>query len=102
VRFAVVVELHPEDLAADLGRRVHLPTGELDGGQPRFRQVEPIEAVSLRLQNWTLGEVLLLDDDGRELDGDQRKPSKWGVRTEPFDDLDAAIARAREVLDAGS
>lgn len=44
------------------------------------------------------GEVVLLDDrTGRELDGHQRKPSKWFIDYELYDSLDDAILRAFEV-----
>lgn len=45
------------------------------------------------------GEILILDDDGREVAGRGRKPGKWDVSIETFDTLEAAAKRAAEVMD---
>lgn len=55
--------------------------------------------VPVRLQNFSLGEVLICDEYGREVAGRGRKPSKWYVETEKFDSLEAAVARAQAVLE---
>ncbi len=60
------------------------------------RQVAML-VLALRAPVFELGEVLVLGLDGRELTGRLRKPHKWGVRCELFDDADEAIARACEV-----
>lgn len=46
------------------------------------------------------GEILVLAEDGREPLGEARKPGKWDVRVEYFDNLDAAKA-CREAVLAG-
>jgi hypothetical protein len=43
-----------------------------------------------------LGEILVMDSNDRTIP-DGRKPSKWGVSYETFDNIDDAIKRAREV-----
>ena len=44
------------------------------------------------------GEILILDEDGREVAGHLRKPDKWGIEYEVFDNLEDAIKRAIEML----
>jgi len=44
-----------------------------------------------------LGEILVVDEGGREIGGKGRKPSKWAVEYEEFDDLAEAVRRSREV-----
>lgn len=46
---------------------------------------------------FSLGEILVLDDSGREVAGLGRKPSKWRVTYELFYDIALAVERAREV-----
>jgi len=45
-----------------------------------------------------LGEILILDGNGREVVGLGRKPSKWDVGYQTFAALDEAIVRAQEVM----
>lgn len=52
-----------------------------------------------RSQVFILGELLILNESGREPFGHGRKPSKWNIDIELFDDLDAAIARAEAVAE---
>jgi len=49
------------------------------------------------IQVFRLGEILLLDSNGREYSSPGRKPSYWFVETEEFDTLKEAVARANEV-----
>jgi hypothetical protein len=53
--------------------------------------------LNLRAPVFVLGEVLVLDGDGREVAGRGRKPDKWDVDCERFDSIDDAIARARSL-----
>lgn len=55
----------------------------------------PMTALYLRCPVFTVGELLVLDDNERDTMG--RKPSKWDVGVEWFDSLDDAVRRAREV-----
>ena len=54
-------------------------------------------ALSLRAPVFRLGEVIQLDANDR--DQFTRKPSKWDVETETFDDAVEAFARARQVIE---
>lgn len=52
-----------------------------------------------RVPVFTLGEILILDEDDRDV-GTTRKPSKWSIEITHFDNLDAAI-RCSKVVQAG-
>ena len=54
-------------------------------------------ALSAMYPVFDLGEILILDDTGREVSGKGRKPLKWFVTCEHFQQLEEAIKRAREV-----
>jgi hypothetical protein len=50
------------------------------------------------LDVFTVGEILILDDrEGREVAGQARDPDKWPVEYELYEDLYAAVDRAKEV-----
>jgi hypothetical protein len=80
----VFVKERPENMAMPFGRFGVLPMGV---------------ALLSYIPVFTLGEVLLLGPDGRELTGRGRKPSKWSVEIETFLTAEAAVIRAREVQD---
>jgi hypothetical protein len=46
---------------------------------------------------FTLGEILIIDSNDRTIP-DGRKPSKWNVGCEYFNDIESAIKRAKEVF----
>jgi hypothetical protein len=54
--------------------------------------------VALRTPVFHVGEVLIVDEDGRELPYPGRKPSKWEVDVEEYDSVEAAVERAQAVL----
>lgn len=54
--------------------------------------------LALRKPVFSIGEILILDGNGREIGYPGRKPSKWDVECEEFDTLADAANRAREVL----
>lgn len=53
-----------------------------------------------RVPVFDLGEILVLDENDREISGRGRKPSKWEVDCEYFDNIEAAITRARAVMES--
>jgi hypothetical protein len=53
--------------------------------------------IALRMPVFALGEILVCNEDGRELSGNGRKPDKWDVDTEWFTSIDDAAKRAQEV-----
>lgn len=110
--FAVVTEAEPNGnmaLAGDL----FWSTGERD--DRGLEKVRPfLDALNAMLDNpqraagfWLsmrepvfhVGEVLILDESGREIGYPGRKPSKWYVEVVELDSLEEAHALARKVLD---
>lgn len=94
--FAVITEVSPPEtglnMAAPIGE-LYISTNGLE-----CRRVGGIEQMAFRTPVFTPGEILILDEDGRELAGRYRKPSKWGVSYETYINVEAAIDRARDVL----
>lgn len=60
-------------------------------------RIPPPVAINLRAPVFTLGEVLVLGSDGRELVSPGRMPSKWDVDCEHFADITSAIIRSWQV-----
>lgn len=58
------------------------------------------KAINIRTPVFTLGEILVLNECGREIGGHGRKPSKWWVEYEEFPTIEQAIKRAEEVMGA--
>jgi len=58
----------------------------------------PQRSCVVRLPAFVLGEILILNEHEREVDGHMRKPSKWTVEYECFDTLRKAVACTRKVL----
>jgi hypothetical protein len=54
-----------------------------------------IRMIRVRLPVFSLGEILIVNDIGREFAGKGRKPSKWNVEYEEFDTIEQAIDRAK-------
>ena len=52
---------------------------------------------SIKLPVFALGEILILDETGREIGGDRRKPSKWFVEYKEFYNVEEAIKCSEEV-----
>ena len=100
IRFAVVTRVpSPEageggNMATAFGLCQPIPGSKL-------LEVRPAPAglqMQLRMPVFELGEVLILDPDGREPHGRGRRPSKWDVELEFFDNVSAAIRKARKIL----
>ena len=96
--YAVVVDIDWRDngnsydtFAAPDDSRVLSLSRPLDGSP-----VDESSVVPVRAPVFVLGEILVLDTNGREVSGHGRKPSKWGVPVEMFPDIASAVARARE------
>lgn len=70
----------------------HLPKEDV-----KYRAVDT-KYVNAKLPVFHLGEILILDEIGREVAGMGRKPSKWSVEINSFDTLDEAIECAQKVL----
>lgn len=107
MRFGVITKVcDPEtggNLASGLGRVYldpqakgggyddpHLPVGKALG--------QPMLDLYLQYTVFTVGELLVLDHNDRDQMG--RKPSKWDVTCEEFDNIEDAIECARQVAEA--
>ena len=53
--------------------------------------------VNAKLPVFHLGEILILDNSGREVGGLCRKPSKWSVEFQEFDNLDEAVQKSKNL-----
>lgn len=53
--------------------------------------------LALRAPVFILGEILILNSDGREPHGRGRKPNKWGVTVQEFDKIEDALERSAEL-----
>lgn len=104
--FAVITEVPADDdLAGNmaLAGMIWLEVEPMRPENDYKAKFEPISKsigagiLALRQRVFELGEILILDGSGREVGGMGRKPSKWSVTTEEFDDIEAAVARSREV-----
>ena len=56
--------------------------------------------VRVRVEVWEVGEILILNENEREVSGRGRKPYKWGVAVKVFDRIEDAIACAVHVTDS--
>lgn len=57
-----------------------------------------LEDLSLRQPIFNVGEILILDESGREIGYPQRKPGKWSnVGFDFYDNVQDAILRAQEL-----
>lgn len=96
MKFGVVVRVpEGEDVAGNLA----LPmAGAWISKHPqdptRVEPVPPALLLALRCPVFHRGEILVLDEDGREVAGHGRKPSKWDVDVELFETIEQAVARA--------
>ena len=70
----------------------HLPKED-----EKYSMVET-KYVNVKLPVFYLGEVLILNEHGREVAGMQRKPGKWSVSVEEFYSLEEAIECAQKIL----
>lgn len=74
---------------------------EFTGSYCALHEVDPnlamIALLHLRQPVFFLGETFIIDEHEREVGGHMRKPSKWSVSYEVFDDIDMACLRSEEV-----
>jgi len=105
IRFLVVTRIpdpkceDPKEAVWNLA--VPLPLYALTGGRDGDGMDEVRlfrDPTAMRVRVFELGEILIVDGDGREVAGRGRKPGKWGVELEEFLSLEAAVARARDVV----
>lgn len=103
MKIAVVTRVGPAEEGGNLA--VSMDLWQEDGPPTRYdpigtwKSAPAMLQLSLRSRVFIPGEILVLDDGGREIAGRGRAPGKWDVSIEYFDTLEAAAARAAEVMD---
>jgi hypothetical protein len=95
MKFGVITEV-PNDSPAALVGNLATALGQVF--TDRGEAINPMQSLMLRVPVFTLGEILVLDDDGREIAGAGRKPDKWDVRCETFDEIGPAVERAKGIV----
>jgi hypothetical protein len=75
--------------------------GQENGYRGRYQTAIDAFGFTMALQLHTTvffpGEIVITNNDGREIVGKGRKPDKWDVEYETFKNIDDAIKRAQEV-----
>lgn len=84
---ASAFELYTEDSDNELLKMTH-------------HRVSFLTSLMYKTPVFHVGEVIIANQDGREIPYPARKPAKWGVEFETFDAPEAAVAHAEEVLRA--
>lgn len=104
MKFGVITAVPPlkdaGNLATCLGQVViqtEQPS-EANAYAGRYEDVGYPAALALHVPVFHAGEVLIIDDNGREIPYPGRKPGKWSVTCEEFDDIERAVARAQQVM----
>lgn len=97
MKFGVVVKVPEGD---DVFGNLAIPSDGVwiarDPSNPmKVESVGPHMLLALRVPVFAMGEILVLDESGREVAGHGRKPSKWSVDVETFDTIELAVARAK-------
>ena len=69
----------------------HLPKEDVE-----YRAADT-KYVNAKLPVFQLGEILILDNNGREVNGVGRKPSKWSVEYKTFNNIDEAVQMSKNL-----
>lgn len=103
IRYAVVTRVPDPDDGGDAGNMAlsipyvaQGPAGMTVVPATRMHGLEGL-TIAWRAPVFVLGEVLMLDETGREYVGRGRYPSKWDVDVEEFESALEALMRAEEV-----
>jgi hypothetical protein len=104
MKYGVITEVPPlkdsGNLAVSLGEiciQTEQPS-EDNGYAGRYEDVGFPASLAIQKRVFNVGEVLILDDSGREIPYPGRKPAKWSVTCEEFDNIERAVARAQQVM----
>lgn len=107
MKFGVITKVPPIENGGNLATAIDIL---VETGKPHesndylgtYERVGFPAVLSLRRPVFNVGEVLLLDDNGREIPYPGRKPSKWSVTCEEFDTVERALKRATAVMNDGN
>lgn len=101
--FGVITKIPEEHEEGNLcDRLVEAHEIRADMSFPRGQYVHFPESFVIKDQVFTLGEILVLNEYGREISGHGRKPGKWFVEYEEFKNINDAIRCAKEVMEKAS
>jgi len=89
---AVAIDLMVQTEAPDASN------GYLGSHQSAIHVLGPNIALQLRMPVFHVGEILIVDEDGREIGFPGRKPDKWDVTVVSYDHVEDAIHHAIQVM----
>lgn len=108
--FCVITEVPPRNHAGNLAALMEVvyekeqmsPENEWEGVYLDLHEVDPnlamLALMKLRVPVFRLGEIIVCDENGREIGGAGRKPSKWLISFEVYNSVFEAVQRSKEVL----
>lgn len=88
----------PNTDSGNLAAAISYPANNSDMPPMQLQQLPLIALINLRVEVFTLGEILILDDSDRDIPT-TRKPSKWLISTEQVNSLDEAVALSLKVTE---
>lgn len=116
MKIVVVTKADPEPGNMAIGSmNLYIQTNEDDPAYDGYlKKVEPFSEwlmntlpreqavgllLNLRKPVFEVGEIMFLDEGGRELNGIGRKPDKWNVEVESVDSVEAAVMLSLQITE---
>lgn len=107
IQYIVITKVHKDDCYDELliCKSVQLSICPEEDGDwkedryfiPTIDDISNYSAIRAKLPVFELGEILIVNRNGREISGKGRKPDKWYVEYETFWTLRAAIKRVKSL-----
>lgn len=97
MRFAVITEVCDPETGGNAATALGQLYRRTSGTGLELEPVDGMTAMMLSIPVFHVGEILILNEGGREISGLGRKPSKWDIEYEVFDMIEGAVQRALEV-----
>lgn len=97
LEFIVIVKTDDKDVASDFmfGDTV------VDFWWDKSEKYDFEKLIHIKTPVFVEGEIIIADSrSGREVDGHQRKPSKWYVEYETYKTLEEAVNRSRDLFES--
>jgi hypothetical protein len=102
MKIAVVIEAKEgSGNLAIPGSPLYMVIGQRDasnGYQEQTKKLDILQTLGLRQQVFEVGEILILDESGREVGFPGRKPEKWDVRIKYVQSFEQAAAVSDEAM----
>jgi len=100
IKYCVITEIRmlEDNLADDFLLKMDEGLVVWENTPDRFlpKEVKEIIVQEIKVPAFDEGEILICDENDEEIGG-ERKPWKWGVTYEMFDDVEAAVKKSLEV-----